>query len=142
MASLKRLEGTRIVRLALRFSPLPVWERLSTSPQREVAITCARSLVAHGSFERMSIFAVRMRFRSALNAIGLAMPSLGAGAATGALPAWEESTPCAAEPPPDRDIAEGALWAAEQAARRRGAASRRASLRIEVTCFRRVFVTG
>jgi len=133
MASLKRLEGTRIVRLALRFSPLPVWERLSTSPPSEVAISCARSLVDHGSFERMSIFAVRMRLRSALTTT-VGMPSFGAsapfgaGTAAGAPADWAESRPTAVEPPPPRPA--GALVAAEQAARRKGPASKKASLRI------------
>src|SRR5438128_1388504 len=66
-----------MVRLALRVSAVPLCDRFRTSPPRPLAIACARSLVAHGSFERMSIFAVRIRLRSPLTTtVGMPLSAL------------------------------------------------------------------
>ena len=118
--------------VAVLFSLLPDSLRLSTSPPSDATISCAFSLVAQGSLARIEMFAVRMRFRSALNATGFGMPSFGAGAPTAAVPTWAESTPWAVAPPtpPGRGAAAVGALAAEQAARKSGAASKRASLRI------------
>src|SRR2546428_9087867 len=121
-----------MVRLALRVSAVPLCDRFRTSPPRPLAIACARSLVAHGSFVRMSIFAVRIRLRSPLTTT-VGMPLSEAFPAFPLNPEAESAAPGTGAPAsePPRLCAVGALEAPEQAvAKRSGAAIRRASLRI------------
>src|SRR5438067_10607124 len=120
-----------MVRLALRVSAVPLCDRFRTSPPRPLAMAWARSLVAQGSFVRMSIFAVRIRLRSPLTTT-VGMPLSGALTAFALTLEKESAAPGAGAPTsPPRPWAVGELPALEQAvARRSGAAIRRASLRI------------